>query len=136
MDGVRQAQARMDEPDSGMAEGLMAGNDLDGIPQLSARETHQMLVEHAGEPGPALIDVREVWEFQQGRAAGAVNIPMSEFRARFGEVPRDRDVLFICHSGQRSQVAARFVRQQGVLRVYNVDGGTEAWELARLPMER
>lgn len=114
----------------------MAGNELDGIPQLSARETHQMLVEYTGERGPALIDVREVWEFQQGRAAGAVNIPLSELRIRSGEVPRDRDVLFICHTGQRSQVAARFLRQQGVPRVFNVAGGTEAWELARLPMER
>lgn len=114
----------------------MAGNELDGIPQLSARETHEMLIEYAGEQRPALIDVREVWEFLEARAAGAVNIPLSEFRARSGEVPRDRDVFFICHSGQRSQMAARFVRQHGVLRVFNVAGGTEAWELARLPMER
>jgi len=114
----------------------MAVNERDGIPQISVRAAQQRLAEPEGEPEPALIDVREIWEFEQGRAAGAVNIPLSQFRTRAGEVPRDRDVLFICHIGQRSQTAARFCRQLGVARVFNVEGGTEAWEQAKLPMER
>lgn len=108
------------------------------VPELSAREAYARLEQPAeeGALAPALIDVREVWEYRAGHAAGAVNIPLSAFRERVGELPRDRDVLFICHVGQRSMMAARFARQQGVARVFNVDGGTDAWEAARLPMER
>lgn len=117
----------------------MAGASSGQVPELSAREAYARLSQPAAEEGapePALIDVREVWEFRAGHAAGAVNIPLSAFRARVGEVPRDRDVLFICHVGERSMMAARFARQQGVARVFNVDGGTDAWAAAGLPMER
>jgi rhodanese-related sulfurtransferase len=107
------------------------------IPEISVREAWQRLTAE-GEPKsrPALVDVREAWEYAQGHAARAINIPLSELQAREGEVPRDRDVLLICHVGQRSFVAARFLRNQGVERVVNVDGGTDAWEAAGLPMER
>lgn len=117
----------------------MAGASSGQVEELSAREAHARMAarpEDESQPAPALIDVREVWEFRVGHAAGAVNIPLSQFRERVGEVPRDRDVLFICHVGERSMMAARFARQQGVVRVFNVDGGTDAWEMAGLPMER
>ncbi len=108
------------------------------IPEITVREAWQRLEAGADEPKsvPTLVDVREAWEYAQGHAARAMNIPLSELQARAGEVPRDRDVLLICQVGQRSFAAARFLRNQGVERVVNVDGGTEAWEAARLPMER
>ncbi|HEX6796130.1 MAG TPA: rhodanese-like domain-containing protein [Ktedonobacterales bacterium] len=116
----------------------MAGSASGQVPEISAREAHDRLAQTAAEDEltPALIDVREVLEFRAGHAAGAVNIPLSQFRQRVEEVPRDRDVLFICHVGERSMMAARFARQQGVVRVFNVDGGTDAWEAAGLPMEK
>ena len=119
----------------------MAGAASGQVPELGAREAYLRLTAQSaaeGEPGPApeLIDVREVWEFRAGHAAGAANIPLSAFRQRVGEVPRDREVLFICHVGERSMMAARFAQQQGVARVFNVDGGTDAWEAAGLPMEK
>lgn len=106
------------------------------IGSITVREAWERLSNGSANPSPALIDVREAWEFAEGRARGAVSIPLSELRARYQEVPRDRDVFFICHSGQRSYVAARFLAQQGVTRVHNVEGGTEEWEAAALPMER
>ena len=82
-----------------------------------------------------LLDVREVWEFTEGHAEGAHNLPLSQLQQRVGEVPRDRDILLICHTGARSMQAAKFLTQQGVTRVANVTGGTEAWENAGLPLE-
>lgn len=117
----------------------MAGASSGQVPELSAREAYGRLTAQPaaeGEPAPELVDVREVWEYRAGHAAGALNIPLSQFRQRVGEVPRDRDVLFICHVGERSMMAARFAQQQGVARVFNVDGGTDAWEAAGLPMEK
>lgn len=106
------------------------------ISDITVREAWERLQDVSGKNGAALIDVRERDEFAEGHALAAVNIPLSELRGREGEVPPDRDVLLICHSGQRSLFAARYLRQHGVARVFNVDGGTDAWEQARLPMER
>ena len=106
------------------------------VPEVSSREAWRRLSDADARPAPVLVDVREAWEFAQGHASGAVNVPLSAFRARFGEISRDREVLVICHVGQRSMMAAKFLRQQGFMQVANVEGGTEDWELAGLPMER
>jgi rhodanese-related sulfurtransferase len=106
------------------------------IPEMTVGEAWQRLAAAGAEPAAVLIDVREGWEYALGHAAGAVALPLSELQARAGEVPRDRDVLLICQIGQRSMLAARFLRQQGVERVFNVDGGTDAWQAAQLPVER
>jgi rhodanese-related sulfurtransferase len=106
------------------------------IPEITVREAWQRLASAGAVPDAVLIDVRESWEYAQGHAAGAVPLPLSELQARAGAVPRDRDVLLICQVGQRSMLAAWFLRQQGVERVFNVDGGTDAWQAAQLPVER
>lgn len=105
------------------------------IPEISAREAWQRMQTEKAPESPVLIDVREPDEYAYGHAASAVNIPLSVLRGREDEVPRDRDVLLICHIGERSLYAAHHLRAIGVERVFNVDGGTDAWEAARLPME-
>jgi rhodanese-related sulfurtransferase len=106
-----------------------------GVPGISAREAWARLRDAEEPSAPLLVDVREVWEYEDGHAQGAVNVPLSEFRQRWSELPRDRDLLMICHVGERSLMAARFLRQQGVERVANVEGGTDDWEAAGLPMQ-
>ena len=44
---------------------------------------------------------------------GAVNIPLPQLRARLGELPRDREILVICRSGQRAYYATRILLQNG-----------------------
>jgi rhodanese-related sulfurtransferase len=84
-----------------------------------------------------LLDVRETYEYQPRRAKGAVNIPMSQLQRRNDEVPRDRDMLVICEHGVRSVQVVAYLRQRlGLARAVNVEGGTDAWERAGLPMER
>jgi len=80
-----------------------------------------------------IVDVREPWEFQQGHARGARNIPLSQLGRRFREVPTDREVLLICRSGHRSLQAAKFLQQQGWKQITNVSGGMMSWEMHRLP---
>lgn len=80
-----------------------------------------------------LIDVREAWEFKQGHARGARNIPLSQLGQRIREVPVDRDLLLICRSGHRSLQAAKFLQAQGWERVTNVSGGMVNWQMRRLP---
>ncbi len=105
------------------------------VEELTVREAFERLSAAEGETTPLLVDVRETWEYVDGHARGALSLPLSTFGARFVELPRDRELLFICHSGQRSMAAARFMRKQGVTRVFNIEGGTDSWEAAKLPME-
>jgi rhodanese-related sulfurtransferase len=104
--------------------------DARSIPSISPGEARQRVQEEEA----ALIDVRESEEYLAGHAEGAVNIPLSSFRERYQDIPQQGDVLLICHVGQRSLMAAAFMRNQGWRHVFNVEGGTDEWEAMRLPM--
>jgi NADPH-dependent 2,4-dienoyl-CoA reductase/sulfur reductase-like enzyme/rhodanese-related sulfurtransferase len=60
-----------------------------------------------------LLDVREPFELSVEKAPGAVNIPLGHLRARLGELPRDKEILVICRSGQRAYSATRVLLQNG-----------------------
>ncbi len=86
--------------------------------------------------GARLIDVREPHEYEAGHAPGAEMIPLGQLAYRLQELPRDRDVLFICRSGNRSGVATGMARRAGMARAVNVKGGMIAWSQGGLPVEK
>lgn len=94
---------------------------------LSDEQLRQLL---ENDSKPFLLDVREPEELEDGRIAGSVNIPMREVEGRLQELPIDRDIVVICHLGQRSEYIARKLGALGYDRVFNLAGGMEAW-LAR-----
>jgi rhodanese-related sulfurtransferase len=84
--------------------------------------------------GPLLVDVRERDEFTAMRVPGVTLLPMSELGVRFGELPRDRQLLIMCAVGGRSQLAADYLLANGYPDVVNVVGGIVAWRAAGLPV--
>jgi rhodanese-related sulfurtransferase len=113
--------------------GGSSGAPANTVVELTVREAYARL---SGPGSPSLlVDVRETWEYVGGHAQGAMSLPLSTFGERFVELPRDKELLFICHTGQRSMIAAKFMRRQGVMQVFNIEGGTDSWEAAKLPME-
>jgi rhodanese-related sulfurtransferase len=105
------------------------------IPTIDSREAHRRLSEPA-EPDqrPLLVDVREVPEFEEVRAEGAVLVPLSQFLARHQELPTDRPLLMICKGGGRSAQATAFLLGNGWQDVTNVVDGTMGWVAAGLPI--
>src|SRR5437588_12979758 len=103
------------------------------VPAIDVNKLRQRL---AAEPRPFLLDVRDPWEYRAGHVPGAQLIPLAELEQRVNEVPRDRPVLAICHSGQRSLAAAGYLLRLGYTGVSNVDGGTAAWIERGYPIER
>jgi rhodanese-related sulfurtransferase len=59
-----------------------------------------------------------------------MHIPLHEIRARSGELPKDREIVVFCQSGQRSYYAARILSQRG-FRVRNLTGSYRTWQIAQ-----
>ena len=79
---------------------------------------------------PFLIDVRSDAEYQQKRVSFTdLQVPHEEILTRVNEIPKDRDIILLCRSGMRSQMAAMFLAQDGYdsQKLYNLDGGIMAW---------
>ena len=74
------------------------------------------------EQGACIIDVREEREFNAGHLKGAVNIPLSRFRERMNEVPKDVPVYLHCRTSQRSYYALCELLGNGYTNVYNISG--------------
>ena len=64
-------------------------------------------------PEAFILDVREPVELAVEGVAGAVNIPIGQLRSRLHELPRDREILVLCRSGQRAYTATRCLQQNG-----------------------
>ena len=83
-----------------------------------------------------LIDVRPQAVFNRETIQGAVNIPISEIRSRFNEIPKDRKVLLFCNTGHTSYVASRILEQEGFNNIYSLAGGIELYkEIAKEKQE-
>ena len=93
---------------------------------ISARELAAWLGD-AGKEKPLLLDVREPWEYERARIAGAQLVPMREIPARLAELDPQREVVAICHHGSRSAQVALFLEKNGYGKVHNLVGGVDAW---------
>lgn len=76
---------------------------------------------------PLLLDVREPGEFDICHIDWATLLPMSTVPVRSGELKPDDDIVVICHHGGRSMQVAMFLEQRGFSRLYNLQGGVNAW---------
>jgi NADPH-dependent 2,4-dienoyl-CoA reductase/sulfur reductase-like enzyme/rhodanese-related sulfurtransferase len=100
--------------------GMIAANVLDGdMPLADWRRI--------GDTEALLLDVREPEEFAAGHLPRAVNLPLSQLRQRFAELPREREVWISCGVGQRAYYATRFLAQHGY-RARNLSGGYATYE--------
>ena len=81
-----------------------------------------------------VVDVRTPQEVMAGSIAGAEPIPLHLIPLRFQDLPKDRDLVFICRTGARSAQATAFVAGQGMDNAHNLRGGLVDWVRNRLPV--
>ena len=87
------------------------------------------------ESGDAIaLDVRDRGEWRLGRIPGALHVPMNELSSRLSLLPRDRTIVAVCRSGNRSNVVTQALQREGY-RIANLEGGLNAWRRAGLPLE-
>ncbi len=83
-----------------------------------------------------ILDVREDFEYNDGHIPGATLVPLGQIPNRLNEIPKDKTVIAVCRSGNRSLQAANFLRQQGFENVHNMTGGMKAWTQAGYQIEK
>ena len=75
-----------------------------------------------------LIDVRTPAEYREGHIPGVANIPLDELEKRLGEIPKDKKVVLICRTGNRSAQGTKLLRSKGFDNVFNSTGGMSTWK--------
>lgn len=94
------------------------------IPEISVEEIKAM-------DNPIIYDTREQEEWDEGHIEGATLLPLSQLLAgNMPELPKDREIIFQCRSGQRSRDAAMLYKAKGYDNIKNMTGGYLAWTAA------
>jgi rhodanese-related sulfurtransferase len=74
-----------------------------------------------------LIDVREHYEYQAARVDAAELLPMSEIQSWWKDLPRDEELVIMCHHGSRSAQVCMALSGAGFEHLTNLEGGIDAW---------
>lgn len=93
--------------------------------QMTVRELKERLA--LPGPKPALLDVREGWELKICALPEALHIPMGQVPARTDELDPEQELVVVCHHGVRSLRVAHFLASRGFSKLYNLQGGVDAW---------
>lgn len=99
-----------------------------GVRSVGADQARELVRGNA-----VLVDVREQAEWNAGHAPQAVHIPLSRVGEAERRLRRDRQVVVVCRSGNRSRTAARRLVAMGFDAV-SLSGGMRAWQAAGGPV--
>jgi len=98
----------------------------------------------AHDSPPLLLDIREPYEFEAFHIAGSINVPRGilETACDYGyeeTLPelvnaRDKAVIVICRSGNRSVLAAYTLQLMGYQQVKSLKMGIKGWNDFELPL--
>ena len=85
--------------------------------------------------GAFVLDVRTVEEWNEFHAPDSTLIPLDQLASRLSEVPRDRQIVVVCRSGNRSQEGRDILLNAGFGQVTSMTGGLNDWRANGLPIE-
>ena len=105
-----------------------------GIQLLPAKEFSQKVASEKGQ----VIDVRTPKEFQQGHLKNAQNIHLydQDFGQRIEKLDKKQTVYVYCKAGGRSAEAVEILQNHGFENIIELEGGTDSWSEANLPLEK
>jgi rhodanese-related sulfurtransferase len=84
---------------------------------------------------PVILDVREPAEYASGHLPRAVSLPQADLATCLHELAAEQTYLIVCARGVRSLRAANYLSWLGFERAISMDGGTNGWRAAGLPIE-
>lgn len=108
-----------------------SGGTGGGLPSTtSVDEAYSMY-----QDGAFVLDVRTVEEWNEFHAPGTTLIPLDQLASRVDEVPRDRPIVVVCRSGNRSDEGRDILLDAGFTQVTSMDGGLNEWRASGYPIE-
>jgi len=110
----------------------MAGTTRDIM--MQSVDMTQFLARRTDGWAPFILDVRSNEEFAAARVASCgLQVPHTDVLSELANLPAEGDIVVHCRSGMRSQMAIMALIQAGVdaARLYNLDGGIQAWSMAK-----
>jgi rhodanese-related sulfurtransferase len=110
----------------------MAGDHVFHSDDVDVQPEEVRRLHDAGEI--QLVDVREPYEWEAGRLAGARHIELEHLASNAESIDRAKPVVFYCRLGARSGMAANAFRRAGY-EAYSMDGGITAWDERGLPLD-
>jgi len=85
--------------------------------------------------GAFVLDVRTQEEWNEYRAPNTTLIPLDQLPTRLNELPKDREIVVVCRSGNRSQQGRDILLNAGFTQVTSMKGGLNEWHSAGYPIE-
>ena len=85
--------------------------------------------------GAFVVDVRTLEEWTEYHAPNTTLIPLDQLSSRLNEVPRDRQIVVVCRSGNRSQQGRDILLNAGFEQVTSMTGGLNEWRASGYPIE-
>ncbi len=83
--------------------------------------------------GAFILDVRQPAEWNNAHIAGATLIPLDQLPNRLNELPRDKAIVVVCHSGNRSAQGRDILLKAGFTQVTSMVGGMTQWQTQGYP---
>lgn len=110
------------------------GNRIRGINEVDHLGATQLI----NHKNALVLDVRQQSEYDAGHIVNSKLIPLGKLYDRIGELEkyRERPIVVVCRSGQRSASACALLGKQGFAQAVNLNGGIMAWQKASLPLEK
>ena len=115
----------------GMIEWRSEGLPVEAVPQITVYDLTTWLEEGRDV---VVIDVREPFEWREGRIEGALHVPMTQALGRLSEIPAERPKAVYCAGGLRSSTVISALKRHGITNCHNVSGGMTAWLKAGYPV--
>ncbi|GAB5466553.1 MAG: rhodanese-like domain-containing protein [Candidatus Kapaibacteriales bacterium] len=96
-----------------------------GFENINATDAKNMI----SNGGIEIIDVRSEAEYPEGKIEGhkLINLNSADFGQKIDELEKDKTYLVYCRAGGRSAVASGIMVSKGFDKVYNLEGGIQAW---------
>jgi rhodanese-related sulfurtransferase len=110
------------------------GNRFRGVKEVDTNGALQLI----NHKDAFVLDVREPSEYENGHLLNARLIPLGKLKERVGELEKHKDkpLVVVCRSGNRSGTACAILSKQGFTQAYNLMGGMMAWQKASLPVKK
>lgn len=101
------------------------GKNTSPYPNLTSNDELNKLLQT--EKQLTVLDVREPEEYEEFHIPGATSIPLGDLKDRMSELSDDKPIYVVCRTGNRSDMAASLLAENGYRDVVNVKPGMSEW---------